>query len=141
MTLMSTPSLLLHCSHSCTCIRPSRTATDSFSLKPTKMLIILLWTKDQLSEDALLKSAGISLRVKCHLNQVRANSGHERQPKGYGRGWGSPKAGTPEAPVGMSAFTPLVATGEVLPWSEDFQALITHSNKSQNHLSQEFTDD
>lgn len=46
-----------------------------------------------------------------------------------------------EAPVGMSAFTPLVAIGEVLPWLEGFQALITHSNKSQNHLPQEFTDD
>lgn len=52
-------------------------------------------------------------------------------PRDMGKDRGYPKAGTPEAPMGMSGFTPLLATGELLPWLEGFQALITHLNKSQ----------
>ena len=52
-------------------------------------------------------------------------------PRGMGKDRAPPKAGTPEAPMGMSGLTPPVATGELLPSLEGFQALITHSNKSQ----------
>ena len=141
MTLMSSPSLLPRSSHSCACIWPSRTATDGFSLKPTKMLIILFWTKDQVSEDAVLKSAEISLRVKCHFNKVRANSGHERQPQGHGQGQGASQGRDSWSPYGdVGAHTPgrhwgVASLVRRLPGPHHAFEQIT------NHLPQEFTDD
>ena len=53
------------------CTRKWVTTSSSFSLKSVKVLIILFWTKDQVPEEAALKSAEFSLGVKCPLKPSR----------------------------------------------------------------------